>query len=68
MLVACSKEEIVDNSGYVGEGKIPMTFSAGIVESRTSLADDNAVHWTDGDLVAIFDGTNKNKFTASDIN
>lgn len=62
LLAACGNEEILDNNetGTVGGGnKVPMTFTAGTVQTRTSLAEGNAVYWTEGNRVAIYDGTDK---------
>ena len=45
------------------------TFSADILSSRTDLADDNSVFWTEGDLVSIFNKTTENlEYEAVDIN
>lgn len=62
LLAACGNEEILENNenGTVGGGnKEPMTFTAGTVQTRTSLAEGNAVYWTEGNRVAIYDGTDK---------
>lgn len=46
-----------------------MTFTAGMPQTRTSLGEDgHAVNWTQGDLVAIYDGTETIcKFEATEI-
>ena len=59
LLAACGNEEIVEGSGSGTTAKVPMTFTAGGAQTRTSLAEGNAVYWTEGDLVAIYDGTDK---------
>ena len=66
LLAACGNEEILENNenGTVGGGnKVPMTFTAGTVQTRTSLAEDGyAVNWTAKDTIAIWDGTVTNPF------
>ena len=58
LLAACGNEEIIENNESGSTGKVHMTFTAGTPQTRTSLADDGlAVNWTQGDLVAIYDGT-----------
>lgn len=67
-MTSCSNEEFADNkyNGFIE--KKPMTFTAKNQQSRTSLDEDNlGVNWTKDDLVAIFDGANKNKFIASKV-
>ncbi len=67
LLAACGNEEIIEGSGSGTAAKVPMTFTAGTVQIRTSLAEDgHAVHWTAGDAIAIWDGTVTNKFTTED--
>lgn len=74
LLAACGNEEILENNenGTVGGGnKVPMTFTAGTVQTRTSLqpADEegqSAVYWTAGDAIAIWDGTVTNEFTTEE--
>ncbi len=71
LFAACGNEEIVEGSGSGTTAKVPMTFTAGGAQTRTSLqpADDSgnsAVHWTAGDAIAIWDGTATNKFTTED--
>lgn len=70
-LAACGNEEILENNESGSTGKVHMTFTAGMLQTRTSLqpADDegnSAVHWTAGDAIAIYDGTVTNKFTTED--
>lgn len=58
LLAACGNEEILENNESGSTGKVHMTFTAGTPQTRTSLAEDgHAVNWTQGDLVAIYDGT-----------
>ena len=71
LFAACGNEEIVEGSGSGTTAKVPMTFTAGGAQTRTSLqpADEegqSAVHWTAGDAIAIWDGTATNKFTTED--
>lgn len=69
LLAACGNEEILENNESGSTGKVHMTFSAGTPQTRTSLADDGlAVNWTQGDLVAIYDGTETIcKFEATEV-
>lgn len=64
---ACSKEEIV-SGGDSDSRLVPMTFTADMVQTRTQLAEGNAVHWMAGDKIAVFDGWNRNEFTATEVN
>lgn len=58
LLAACGNEEIIENNESGSTGKVHMTFTAGTPQTRTSLGEDgHAVNWTQGDLVAIYDGT-----------
>ena len=68
-LAACGNEEILENNESGSTGKVHMTFTAGTPQTRTSLADDGlAVNWTQGDLVAIYDGTETIcKFEATEV-
>ena len=68
-LAACGNEEILENNESGSTGKVHMTFTAGTPQTRTSLADDgHAVNWTQGDLVAIYDGTETIcKFEATEV-
>lgn len=66
LLTACGNEDVFENSGSAG--KVPMTFTAGMPQTRTSLGEDGkAVNWTQGDQVAIWDGTYTNPFTAEEV-
>ena len=65
LLGACTSEDD-ELTNYNGK-KVPMTFTAGSVQTRTALGDDGkAVNWVNGDAIAIFDGTETNKFTTLD--
>ena len=68
-LAACGNEEIIENNESGSTGKVHMTFTAGTPQTRTSLAEDGlAVNWTQGDLVAIYDGTETIcKFEATEV-
>ena len=68
-LAACGNEEILENNESGSTGKVHMTFTAGTPQTRTSLAEDGrAVNWTQGDLVAIYDGTETIcKFEATEV-
>lgn len=58
LLAACGNDDILENNESGNAGKVRMTFTAGISQTRTSLAEDgHAVNWTLNDLVAIYDGT-----------
>ena len=69
LLAACGNEEIIENNESGSTGKVHMTFTAGTPQTRTSLGDDgHAVNWTQGDLVAIYDGTETIcKFEATEV-
>ena len=65
LLGACTSEDD-ELTNYNGK-KVPMTFTAGSVQTRTALGDDGkAVNWVNGDAIAIFDGTETNEFTTQD--
>ncbi len=69
LLAACGNEEIIENNESGSTGKVHMTFTAGTPQTRTSLGEDgHAVNWTQGDLVAIYDGTETIcKFEATEV-
>ena len=69
LLAACGNEEILENNESGNAGKVHMTFTAGMPQTRTSLGEDgHAVNWTQGDLVAIYDGTETIcKFEATEV-
>lgn len=66
LLAACGNEEIIENNEVGTAVKVPMTFTVGTPQTRTSL-DGTDVHWTEGDKVAINDGTDTNEFTATTV-
>lgn len=69
LLAACGNEEILENNESGSTGKVHMTFTAGMPQTRTSLGEDgHAVNWTQDDLVAIYDGTETIcKFEATEV-
>ena len=69
LLAACGNEEILENNESGSTGKVHMTFTAGMPQTRTSLGEDgHAVNWTLNDLVAIYDGTETIcKFEATEV-
>ena len=69
LLAACGNEDILENNESGNAGKVHMTFTAGMPQTRTSLGEDgHAVNWTQGDLVAIYDGTETIcKFEATEV-
>ena len=69
LLAACGNEDILENNESGNAGKVHMTFTAGMPQTRTSLAEDgHAVNWTLNDLVAIYDGTETIcKFEATEV-
>lgn len=67
-LAACGNEEFMDNnSGNEAAKPVPMTFTAGMPQTRTQLAAGNEVHWSEGDQIALWDGTAVREFTATSI-
>lgn len=70
LLAACGNEEILENNENGAAAKVPMTFTAEEAQTRTSLGEDgHVVNWTEGDRVAIYDGTNELcPFNVIDIN
>lgn len=69
LLAACNQENMLEDmgNGNTSASLVSMTFTAAGPQTRTELAAGNAVHWTDGDRIAIWDGTSKNEFTATAI-
>ena len=67
-LAACGNEEFIENNpGNEAAKPVPMTFIAGMPQTRTQLAADNEVHWTEGDKIALWDRTAMQEFTATTI-
>lgn len=67
-LAACGNEEFIENNpGNEAAKPVPMTFTAGMPQTRTQLAAGNEVHWTEGDKIALWDGTAVQEFTATTI-
>lgn len=66
LLAACGNEEIIENNEVGTAVKVPMTFTVGTPQTRTSL-NGTYVYWTEGDKVAINDGTYTNEFTATTV-
>lgn len=71
LLAACGNEEFIENEevGSIGE-LVPMTFTAGTPQTRTSLGEDgHAINWDADDEITIWSGsyTTKNKFTAAQV-
>ena len=66
LLAACGNEEIIENNEVGTAVKVPMTFTVGTPQTRTSL-NDTEVYWTQDDKVAINDGTDTNEFTATTV-
>lgn len=64
---ACGNEEFIENNpGNEAAKPVPMTFTAGMPQTRTQL-DGLNVHWTEGDQIALWDGTAVQEFTATTI-
>ena len=67
-LAACGNEEFIENNpGNEAAKPVPMTFTAGMPQTRTQL-DGLNVHWTEGDKIALWDRTAVREFTATTIN
>lgn len=65
--VSCSIEES-NIDPIPADPRVPMTFTAGEF-TKTSLVpgdNENAVYWSEGDAISIFDGTNNNEFTLTE--
>ena len=55
---ACGNEEFIENNPGNGAAKPEfMTFTASAPQTRTLLAAGNEVHWTEGDQIALWDGS-----------
>lgn len=68
-LAACGNEEFIENNpGNEAAKPVPMTFTAGMPQTRTQL-DGLNVHWTEGDQIALWAGAAPmQEFTATNIN
>lgn len=56
-LAACGNEEFIENNpGNEAAKPVPMTFTADGPQTRTQL-DGHDVHWTEGDQIALWDGS-----------
>ena len=68
ILAACGNEEFIENvENGAAEQLVPMTFTANMPQTRTYLSDGLNVHWSEGDEIALWDDTDKRKFTATEI-
>lgn len=55
---ACGNEDFLENNpGNEAAKPEFMTFTAGMPQTRTQLAAGNEVHWTEGDQIALWDGS-----------
>lgn len=56
-LAACGNEEFIENNpGNEAAKPVPMTFTAGMPQTRTQL-DGLNVNWSEGDQIALWDGS-----------
>lgn len=68
ILAACGNEEFIENvENGAAEQLVPMTFTANMPQTRTYLSGGTNVHWSEGDEIALWDNTDKRKFTATEI-
>ena len=68
ILAACGNEEFIENvENGAAEQLVPMTFTANMPQTRTYLSGGTNVHWSEGDEIALWDDTDKRKFTATEI-
>lgn len=68
ILAACGNEEFIENvENGAAEQLVPMTFTANMPQTRTYLNGGKNVHWSEGDEIALWDNTDKRKFTATEI-
>ena len=66
-LAACGNEEFIENNpGNEAAKPVPMTFTAGMPQTRTYLSGLDVL-WTEGDKIALWDGVAKREFTATTI-
>jgi len=54
---ACGNEDFLENPGNEAAKPVLMTFTADVPQTRTQLAAGNEVHWTEGDQIALWDGS-----------
>lgn len=54
---ACGNEDFLENPGNEAAKPVLMTFTADGPQTRTQLAAGNEVHWTEGDQIALWDGS-----------
>lgn len=54
---ACGNEDFLENPGNEAAKPVPMTFTADVPQTRTQLAAGNEVHWSEGDQIALWDGS-----------
>ena len=59
LMAACNNEEFTESAveNTVKGKPVHMTFTADIPQTRTQLAAGNAVHWTEWDEIALWDGS-----------
>ncbi len=59
LMAACNNEEFTEYAveNTVKGKPVHMTFTADIPQTRTQLAAGNAVHWTEWDEIALWDGS-----------
>lgn len=63
VLFGCSKE-ISDNSASISGGEmIPYSVSVSLDDAKAELQSDGKVFWTEGDNIAVYDGTALREFT-----
>lgn len=63
--VSCSIEES-NIDPIPADPRVPMTFTAGEFTKTSLVPGDNAVLWSAGDAISIFDGSSNNEFTLTD--
>lgn len=62
--VSCSLEE---NAEPVVDSVVPMEFTADAAVTKTAITGGNAVIWSEGDAISVFDGAGNRKFTAGTV-
>lgn len=65
---SCSQEIEDPDTSFVQDVKlVPMTITVDGEMTKTAVAEDGkSIHWSEGDVVAVFDGTGKREFTVVD--